>query len=81
LATNGNGYSARLMPEEREWVRDTAYFLWIEAGRPEGRSPEFWREALEQHRRNKAYRLWLDEGRPEGHAEDHWHETAERQPQ
>ena len=67
-----NGYSARLSPEEREWVRDTAYFLWIEAGRPEDRSLEFWREALEQHRRNKAFDIWLEEGQPEGRADDHW---------
>ena len=75
---NGNGCSARLTQEERNWVRDTAYFLWIEAGRPENRSLEFWRAALEQHRRNTAYRLWLDDGQPEGRADDHWHKAADR---
>jgi len=73
---SGNGDGSRLTPEERDWVRDTAYFLWIEAGRPEGRSLEFWREALEQHRRNKAYDLWLDDGQPDGRAEAHWHKAG-----
>jgi hypothetical protein len=72
----GNGYGSRLTPQERDWVRDTAYFLWIEAGRPDGRSLEFWREALEQHRRNKAFDLWLDEGQPDGRAEEHWHRAG-----
>ena len=66
-----------LTPEETDSVRDTAYFLWVEAGSPEGRAQEFWRRAMEQHRRNKAYQLWLEEGRPEGRAEEHWHKAAE----
>jgi hypothetical protein len=53
-------------------VRDTAYFLWEQAGQPFGRSDEFWHQALEQHIRARAYAIWLYEGRPEGHAEDNW---------
>jgi hypothetical protein len=29
-------------------VRDTAYFLWENDGRPEGREREYWYRALEQ---------------------------------
>lgn len=29
-------------------VRETAYFLWEDAGRPAGREREFWFEALER---------------------------------
>lgn len=62
----------QLSPEELEAVRDTAYFLWEQEGRPEGRAQEFWRRAMEQHRRARAYRIWLEEGQPEGRAEEHW---------
>jgi len=43
----------------QEAVRDTAYFLWEEAGRPEGRSDEFWYKALEIHYRSRAYGIWM----------------------
>lgn len=42
----------------REAVRDTAYFLWEQAGRPEGRSDEFWYKALAIHYRERAYGIW-----------------------
>lgn len=41
-----------------EAVRDTAYFLWEQAGRPEGRSEEFWYKALAIHYRERAYGIW-----------------------
>jgi len=63
--------------DELEDVRDTAYFLWEQEGRPEGRGQEFWRRAMEQFRRAKAYRLWLEEGQPEGRAEEHWRKAGE----
>ncbi|GLQ55508.1 DUF2934 domain-containing protein [Devosia nitrariae] len=42
----------------REAVRDTAYFLWEQAGKPEGRSDEFWYKALAIHYRERAYGIW-----------------------
>ena len=59
-------------------VRDTAYFLWEQDGRPEGRSDEYWQRALDQHMRARAYSIWLAEGQPEGRAEDNW--NAARNP-
>jgi hypothetical protein len=41
-----------------EAVRDTAYFLWEQAGRPDGRSDEFWYQALTIHVRERAYGIW-----------------------
>lgn len=35
---------ARLAPQEAQ-VRDRAYFLWVAAGRPEGRAEEHWAQA------------------------------------
>ncbi len=45
-------------------VRDTAYFLWEQDGRPEGRAEEYWYRALEQHLRARAYAIWLQNGQP-----------------
>ena len=42
-------------------VRETAYFLWEQDGRPEGRAEEYWRRALERHRNQRHYDRWLDE--------------------
>lgn len=56
-------------PEEddpfREAVRRTAYFLWEQDGRPEGRHEEYYLRALEQHHREQRYDRWLEDG-PEG---------------
>lgn len=49
----------------QEAVRDTAYFLWEEAGRPEGRADEFWYKALEIHYRSRAYGIWMRQMEPE----------------
>lgn len=52
----------------QEAVRDTAYFLWEEAGRPEGRADEFWYRALEIHYRSRAYGIWMrqmEAGKPD----------------
>jgi len=52
-----------------EAVRDTAYFLWEQAGRPDGRSDEFWYKALAIHYRERAYGIWrrrLEEGKTSG---------------
>lgn len=34
-----------------EWVRTAAYFLWEEAGRPDGQQDRYWAQALEQYER------------------------------
>jgi hypothetical protein len=58
-------------------VRDTAYFLWEQDGRPAGREDYYWSLALEQHLRTRAFDVWLREGRPEGRERENWRE-AER---
>ena len=56
-------------------VRDRAYLMWEEAGRPDGCADDFWHEAQYQRFCERAYALWEREGRPEGRAEDHWFRT------
>jgi hypothetical protein len=58
-----------------QFVRDHAYFLWEQAGRPEGRADDFWRQAQHQRFCERAYALWEREGRPEGKADEHWYRT------
>lgn len=58
-------------------VRDTAYFLWEQDGRPEGRDDYYWHRALEQHLRTRAFDVWLKEGRPEGREQEHWRKAQE----
>ncbi len=55
-----------------QFVREAAYFLWENAGRPEGRADEFWRQVQHERFRERAYALWEREGRPEGKADEHW---------
>jgi hypothetical protein len=56
-------------------VRDTAYFLWEQDGRPEGRDDYYWHLALERHLRTRAFDVWLREGRPEGRDQENWREA------
>lgn len=57
-------------------VRERAYALWEQEGRPEGgRAEEYWHRALDQHLRERAYVLWQQEGSPEGGADDDWNKT------
>jgi len=35
-------------PDRDEEVRDRAYFLWEQAGRPSGREHEFWAQAAQE---------------------------------
>jgi len=56
-------------------VRDRAYLLWEQAGRPEGRADDFWHEAQYQRFCERAYARWEREGRPEGKADEHWFRT------
>lgn len=62
-------------------VRERAYLLWEQAGRPEGRADEFWHRALDEHLRERAYVLWVQAGRPEGGADRYWQQVAEFQSQ
>jgi hypothetical protein len=60
-------------------VRERAYSLWEQEGRPEGRADEYWHRALDQHLRERAYVLWQQEGGPEGGADEDWHRMREFQ--
>ena len=57
-------------------VRATAYFLWEQDGRPEGRSFDYWLRAKEMHLRELAYDRWLAEGSPHGRDLDIWVEVS-----
>ena len=61
--------------ELAEAIRRTAYFLWEQDGRPEGKSLEYWQRAKEAHLRRLAYDRWLAEGSPEGKADAHWRDA------
>ena len=63
---------------DEEAVRRTAFFLWEQDGRLEGKGLAYWERALERYIRQLAYDRWLAEGSPEGHADEHW-QQAERQ--
>ena len=45
-----------------EIVRERAYALWEQEGRPDGRATEHWRLAQEQHLHERAHALWEQEG-------------------
>jgi hypothetical protein len=53
-------------------VRERAYLLWEQAGRPDGSADDFWHEAQGQRFRERAYALWEREGCPEGKETEHW---------
>lgn len=53
-------------------VRERAYALWEEDGRPEGRADEYWHRALDEHLHERAYALWQQDGSPEGRADEYW---------
>lgn len=55
-----------------ERVRQTAYFLWEQDGRPEGRAFDYWVRAKEMLLREMAYDKWLAEGTPVDRAEENW---------
>jgi Protein of unknown function (DUF2934) len=55
-----------------QFVRDRAYYLWEQAGRPEDRGDDFWHQAQYERFRERAYALWEREGCPEGKADEHW---------
>ena len=59
-----------------ERIRQTAYFLWEQDGRPDGNAFDYWLRAKDMLLRELAYDKWLAEGTPLGRAEDHWHDAA-----
>jgi len=64
--------SSETKPGLEQNVRERAYFLWEQDGRPVGRAEEYWHRALEQHLRERAHVLWVQDGRPEGRADEYW---------
>lgn len=62
--------------EVAESIRRTAYFLWEQDERPQGRAFDYWLRAKEMHLRRIAYDKWLAEGTPAGRAEAHWRDAA-----
>lgn len=57
-------------------IRQTAYFLWEQDGRPEGREFDYWIRAKEMLLRELAYDKWLAQGAPVDRAEDNWRAAA-----
>ena len=47
---------------DEEAIRFTAYFLWEQAGRPEGREQEYWLRAIERYQRQAECDRLLDDG-------------------
>ena len=46
---------------EEAAVRETAYFLWEQDGRPEGKEEEYWLRALEQFKRSSECQDLMEE--------------------
>ena len=49
-----------------EQIRLTAYFLWEQDGRPEGRAWEYWLRARERHKRQREFDEMLEEAPNDG---------------
>ncbi|CDP52442.1 DUF2934 domain-containing protein [Paradevosia shaoguanensis] len=49
-------------PEFEQAVRDTAYFMWEQDGRPAGREKDYWFRAMEQHLRMRRNEKELRDG-------------------
>lgn len=62
--------------EVAERIRQTAYFLWEQDGRPPGGTFDYWLRAKEMLVRQIAYDKWLAEGTPVDRAEAHWRDAA-----
>jgi len=71
-----SGYQLKRNTEVAQAIRATAYFLWEQDGRPEGRSFEYWLRAKEMTQRRLAYDRWLAEGSPAGRDLDIWVEVS-----
>ena len=60
-----------------EQIRQTAYFLWEQDGRPDGRAVDYWLRAKQMHQRQLAYDRWLAEGTPPGRSDQHWRDAGQ----
>jgi len=56
-------------------IRDRAYLLWEQEGRPEGQADEYWHRARKLHLQERAHSLWEQESRPDGRADEHMERT------
>lgn len=63
-------------PDLAARIRDTAYFLWEQDGRPEGQAMSYWLKAKQMHQRQLAYDRWLAEGTPPDRSDLHWYEAG-----
>lgn len=70
------GVQVKRNPELAQAIRATAYFLWEQDGRPEGRAVDYWIKAKEAHQRRLAFDRWLSEGSPVGRDFDIWVEVS-----
>lgn len=61
-----------------EQIRQTAYFLWEQDGRPDGDPMVYWLRAKEAMVRQLAYDRWLSGGAPPDRSDLFWTE-AERE--
>jgi hypothetical protein len=57
-------------------VRERAYALWEQEGRPNKPAEGYWHQALDQHLSERAYALWQREGCPDGRADEFWHRVV-----
>ncbi|ODT66317.1 MAG: hypothetical protein ABS75_28050 [Pelagibacterium sp. SCN 63-23] len=57
-------------------LRQTAYFLWEQDGKPEGKSTEYWLRAKDMLQRELAYDRWIAEGAPPDQSDLYWTEAA-----
>ena len=73
LSTDPLGVLAETKAGLDQVVRERAYLLWEQAGRPDGQAEEFWCQAQHQRWRERAYALWEREGWPEHKANEHWY--------
>jgi hypothetical protein len=60
-----------------EQIRQTAYFLWEQDGRPDGDAMVYWLRAKEALVRQLAYDRWLAEGAPPDRADLFWSEAEQ----
>jgi hypothetical protein len=58
-------------------VRERAYLLWEQDGRPAEAGERYWFQARDGYLRDCSYALWEQAGRPEGGPEKFWHSAAE----
>jgi len=58
-------------------VRERAFLLWEQAGRPDDKADDFWYQAQYQRWCERAHALWEREGRPDGKTDEHWYRTLD----